>query len=62
LYLGSDKLKKQFRYASRREIPYVIVVGERELADKTVVLKDMVAQKQRTIPRSDLIPTLRDKL
>jgi histidyl-tRNA synthetase len=51
LYLNpKDKLDKQLKYADRKGIPYVIVIGPDEVKNKTVTLKDMKTGKQKTIP------------
>ncbi len=36
-----NKLKKGLDYANRQGIKYVIIIGEDELKDNTVVVKDM---------------------
>lgn len=36
-----NKLKKSLDYANRQGIKYVIIIGEDELKDNTVVVKDM---------------------
>lgn len=58
LYLGDEKLKKQFAYASKRGVPLVIVMGEREIGKKTAILKDMRSQEQWEILWSDIIPAI----
>lgn len=52
VFLGSGKLKKQFQYADRKKIPFVIVAGPDELARGEVTLKDLESGTQRalTIP------------
>lgn len=41
IYLESAKIKKQFKYANSLDLPYVIVLGEDEIKNNTVTLKDM---------------------
>jgi histidyl-tRNA synthetase len=55
LYPEADKLTKQFKYASARNIPLVIVLGEDERARGEVSLKDMRTGEQRSIKQADLI-------
>ena len=59
LYPEQEKLKKQFSYANSRNIPFVIVAGETEIANNTVVLKDMVSGEQKTLLTTELIDALR---
>ena len=41
VYLNNKKLKAKFKYADKLEIPYVIVIGDDEIKDKKVKLKNM---------------------
>ena len=60
--LESRKLAKQFQYADRAGIRFVVVAGEDEIANDTVTVKDMRKQEQFSVPRADLIKTLRVEL
>lgn len=55
---GSDKLGKQFKYADRKGIPYALVLGPDELAQGTVVVRNMQNGEQRSVTRSDVAATL----
>lgn len=48
--LVDKSMKKLFAFASKVEIPFVIVIGKRELANKEITIKDMKAEKQETLP------------
>jgi histidyl-tRNA synthetase len=50
LYHEAAKFDKQFKYAEKKNIPYVIIIGSKELEDKTCVIKDLRAGEQQTIP------------
>jgi len=54
IYPEAAKMKKQFKYADDKAIPYVAIVGESELAAKTVSLKNMKTGEQETIVSSEL--------
>lgn len=43
------KLDKQLKYADRKGIPYVIIIGPDEIEKKTVTLKDMRKKTQKQI-------------
>jgi histidyl-tRNA synthetase len=60
--LEAKKLGKQFQYADRAGIRFVLVLGPDELAQGTVTVKDLRKQDQFTVPRADLIKTLRVEL
>ena len=53
LYPDAVKLKKQMNYADALKVPYVAIIGESELAEGIVQLKDMLTGTQRTIPIKD---------
>lgn len=62
LYPEMDKLGKQLKYASAREIPLVVMVGEDERERNEVTIKVMKSGEQLTVPRSALAATLRERL
>ena len=49
------KLKKQMEYANKRNIPFVAMIGNEELASGKITLKNMITGAQETISRDDLI-------
>ena len=46
----SVKLDKQLKYADKKGIPYVIILGPDEIANEIVTVKDMRKKTQKTIP------------
>ncbi|AWX43036.1 Histidine--tRNA ligase [Flagellimonas maritima] len=48
LYPSSAKVQKQFKYADRRGVPYVILLGDKELSEGQFVVKNMSSGKQTT--------------
>ena len=59
IYPDAAKMKKQMEYANRRAVPYVAFVGESEMKDGTVTLKDMTAGTQETLGVDALIEKLK---
>lgn len=49
LYPDPSKLKKQITYANKRSIPYVVLVGDEEMASNTFTLKNMSTGTQETV-------------
>ena len=49
-----DKLAKQFKLADRLGVKFALVLGPDELANETVVVKDLRTFEQRAISRKDL--------
>lgn len=48
LYPTGAKIQKQFKYANNRNVPYVILLGEKELNENTFVVKNMSSGEQET--------------
>lgn len=59
LYPEADKLGKQFKYASSRDVRFVVVIGDDERARDEVSVKDMRSGVQRTVKRTELLSTVR---
>ena len=59
LYPEVDKIGKQFKYASSRKIPFVVIVGTDEKARGEVTLKDMSTGEQQTLARGHVAQTIR---
>ena len=55
LYPDPSKLKKQITYANKRSIPYVVLVGDEEMASNTFALKNMSTGTQETVNLQTLI-------
>src|SRR6185437_15315000 len=53
IYPDADKIGKQLKYASSRQVPVVAVIGEEERASGKVSLKDLRTGAQQTVPRAD---------
>lgn len=50
LYPDATKMKKQLDYANKKNIPFVALVGENEMANSTVTVKSMATGEQHLIP------------
>jgi histidyl-tRNA synthetase len=59
VYPEADKLGKQFKYASQINISKVCILGESEIADGTVTIKDMDSGDQVTVKRNQAVDSLR---
>lgn len=55
LYPSSDKMKKQMGYANSHSIPYVAIIGETEMNDNTITLKNMNTGEQKSVDINELI-------
>jgi len=59
LFPGNAKMKKQMAYADARKIPFVALVGEEEMQQQSISLKDMQAGNQIQLTLEELIAKLR---
>ena len=53
VYPEADKLGKQFKYASSRNVPFVAIVGDDERAQGKVAIKDLRSGEQQTVARGE---------
>ena len=58
IYPEAAKMKKQLAYADKKAIPFVALVGEDEMANHTLTLKDMLSGTQESISLDALIEKL----
>lgn len=54
LYHENQKLDKQFRYAEKKNIPYVIIIGSKELEQGCCNIKQLATGKQESVPLDEL--------
>ena len=55
LFHDNLKMDKQFKYAEKKNIPFVIIIGEKELTEGTCNIKNLNNGKQETIKSDELI-------
>jgi histidyl-tRNA synthetase len=55
LYHEQTKFDKQFKYAGNKEIPYIVILGSTELANRQLQLKDLRSGQQTTLSFEDLL-------
>ena len=55
-------VKAQFKLADREKAAFCLITGETELANNTILLKDMKAQEQTSVARDALAQTLHARL
>jgi len=57
----SDKLEKQLKYANKKGIPYALIIGEEELKNNTITLKNLVTRSQQTLKVAQVMELLSNK-
>ncbi|HAX94949.1 MAG TPA: histidine--tRNA ligase [Prolixibacteraceae bacterium] len=58
IYPEADKMKKQFNYANRKNIPYVVLAGEAEISANMLTVKDMASGDQKMVSVEELTKVL----
>ena len=61
IYPDSAKMKKQMTYANAKQIPFVAIVGENEMAEGKVNLKNMTTGEQTMVTPDELAAKLLSK-
>jgi histidyl-tRNA synthetase len=59
IFPESAKMKKQMTYANRKEIAYVILAGDNEMAAQKFTLKNMETGEQQLVDTQELINILK---
>ena len=59
LFPDNAKMKKQMNYANKREIPFVVIVGSREIENQEFTLKNMISGVQNNYNLEELIKELK---
>lgn len=59
LYPEADKIGKQLKYADSIKISWICVLGDSEIAENKVTLKDMRTGEQRLIDRGAIVSAIR---
>ncbi len=62
LYPESAKMKKQMAYANTRNIPFVALVGEQEMNDGVITLKEMETGEQERLTPDQLVDRFSEPL
>lgn len=55
VYLENNKISKKLNYANKLGIPYVILIGEEEIQDNLLILKNMETGEQSKLSLEDII-------
>jgi histidyl-tRNA synthetase len=59
---GDRSLKSQMKYADRLGAKHVLIVGDNEIKEGAVILRDMTTKAQVSIPIEDVVENIRAKI
>ncbi len=60
--LGSGSIKSQLRLADRYNVKYALILGEVEVRDKVVIIRDMEKGVQETVSENEIVTVLKKRL
>jgi histidyl-tRNA synthetase len=58
MFPDPDKMKKQMNYANRKGVKYVAIIGENEMNNGMIALKNMETGDQQLITLANLVSHL----
>jgi len=56
---GDSSLKSQMKRADKLAAPYVLIVGDKELEEGAVLLRNMATKEQVSVPIDNVVETLK---
>ena len=59
IYPEAAKMKKQMTYADKKEIPFVALIGENEMQEGIISLKNMLSGEQHNVTTEELVERLK---
>ena len=59
IFPDSTKMKKQMSYANAKQIPFVALAGENEMAEGKLTLKNMESGEQSLVTIDEIIKTIK---
>ncbi|EAJ5677838.1 threonine--tRNA ligase [Campylobacter lari] len=62
VYNKNESLNKKIRTAEKAHVPMILVLGDEEVANKSVALRDRRAKEQKTMTLDEFITLIKEKL
>lgn len=62
IFPDSVKMKKQMTWANNNNVPIVVMIGEDEMAQNSVTIKNMISGEQQKVNNADIVPTIKNIL
>ncbi len=60
--LGRDSLRAQLAKADKLEVEFTLILGQREVLDNTIVIRNMATGEQKTVKLSNVLEEVRQRL
>jgi histidyl-tRNA synthetase len=55
IFHEAQKFDKQFKYAEKKGIPFIVIIGSSEIVEQTAVVKDLRSGQQQKVAFGDLL-------
>jgi histidyl-tRNA synthetase len=55
LFHENTKMDKQFKYAEKKHIPFIAIIGSRELEQGVVVVKNLASGEQQALSKDNFL-------
>ena len=59
---SNPKILTQFQYAEKNRIPWIVVIGQSELDDGIVKVRNTVSKEETVVPRENMVPYIQSLL
>lgn len=59
IYFENGKMGKKLEYADKKNVPYVLIIGENEVKDNVVMFKDMKKKEQEVLKIKEVIKKIK---
>lgn len=60
--LKSDSLSKKVRLAEKQKVPYIAIIGQKELQDKSISIRDRLSRDQYSLKEDDFFMFINNKM
>jgi histidyl-tRNA synthetase len=60
--LGKESLKAQLKLADREEVEIALILGQREVFEESIIIRDMKSGAQETVPLSKVVEEIKKRL
>lgn len=60
--ISKDSIKSQLRIASKLEMPYALILGQKEALEDSIIIRDMNSGTQETVPIKNVVEIIKNKL
>jgi histidyl-tRNA synthetase len=60
--IGKDNLKSQLRIASKLNISYALILGQKEALENSIIIREMSSGNQETVPIEKVVEIMKQKI